>query len=75
MNLTLRRGCSLIVILVLLVVGVPVTFPLRVRPARNYPLDLYLLMDLSYSMSDDLSNLKSLGNQIGNIFTQVFVTC
>lgn len=59
-NITLRRG-------------EPVTFNLSVRPAPNFPLDLYLLMDLSYSMRDDLDNLKGLGSEIaetiGNITT------
>nr|AAB66911.1 integrin subunit betaPo1 [Ophlitaspongia tenuis] len=41
--------------------GQPQTFNLNVRPARNFPIDLYLLMDLSYSMRDDLDNLKQLG--------------
>ena len=45
--------------------GAPITFPLRVRPARNFPIDLYLLMDLSFSMSDDLDNLKRLGADLG----------
>ena len=29
------------------------------------PLDLYILMDFSYSMLDDLNNLKSMGSQLG----------
>ena len=48
-------------------------FTLSVRPARNYPLDLYILTDLSYSFSNDLSTLKTLGtniaNTLGNITT------
>ena len=44
---------------------VPTTFTLLVKPANNFPIDLYLLMDLSYSMSDDLDNLKVLGNSLG----------
>ena len=47
--------------------GEPVTFNLSVQPAPNFPLDLYLLMDLSYSMRDDLDNLKGLGSQIGRL--------
>ena len=45
-----------------------VTGPLSVKPARNYPLDIYLLMDLSYTMLSNLQNLKTLGTQIGKIF-------
>lgn len=45
--------------------GQPETFTLNVRPARNFPIDLYLLMDLSFSMRDDLDNLKRLGSDLG----------
>lgn len=45
--------------------GAPISFPLQVRPARNFPIDLYLLMDLSFSMRDDLDNLKRLGANLG----------
>ena len=38
---------------------------MSVRPARNFPIDLYLLMDLSFSMRDDLDNLKALGASLG----------
>ncbi len=36
-----------------------------VEPARNFPVDIYLLMDLSASMEDDLDNLKRLGASLG----------
>lgn len=29
------------------------------------PLDLYILMDFSNSMADDLDNLKKMGNELG----------
>lgn len=45
--------------------GVAQTFMVRVRPARDFPIDLYLLMDLSFSMRDDLANLKRLGADLG----------
>lgn len=41
------------------------TFPFTVRPAPNFPVDIYLLMDLSLSMDDDLENLKRLGAELG----------
>ena len=44
----------------------PVSVPVTVKPARNYPLDIYMLMDLSYSMADDLETIKTLGTEIGN---------
>ncbi|XP_064419483.1 integrin beta-2 [Latimeria chalumnae] len=54
----------------------PQAFQLRLRPgqpekvsitfkrAQGYPIDLYYLMDLSYSMYDDLENVKTLGTQL-----------
>ncbi|CAI5765475.1 Hypothetical predicted protein [Podarcis lilfordi] len=36
----------------------------RFRRAEGYPVDLYYLMDLSYSMKDDLENIKRLGNHL-----------
>ena len=42
----------------------PKHFMLEVRPSNNYPIDLYLLMDLSFSMRDDLAKLKTLGAQL-----------
>lgn len=34
------------------------------EPGRG-PLDLYILMDFSNSMSDDLDNLKKMGKELG----------
>lgn len=48
-----------------------VTGPLSVKPARNYPLDIYLLMDLSYTMLSNLQNLKTLGTQIASKIVDV----
>ena len=41
------------------------SFTLTLQPANNFPIDLYLLMDLSFSMGDDLQSLKILGNSLG----------
>ena len=46
--------------------GESITFTATVKPAPNFPLDLYYLMDLSYSMRDDLDNLKSLSVDIAS---------
>ena len=48
--------------------GAPTAFSLSVQPSNNYPLDVYLLTDLSYSFRDDLTNLKALGSKIGKHF-------
>ncbi|XP_026061499.1 integrin beta-1-like isoform X1 [Carassius auratus] len=39
-------------------------FVLTFRRAEDYPIDLYYLMDLSYSMKDDLENVKNLGTKL-----------
>ncbi|XP_012497634.1 PREDICTED: integrin beta-1 [Propithecus coquereli] len=46
--------------------GEPQTFTLKFKRAEDYPIDLYYLMDLSYSMKDDLENVKSLGTDLMN---------
>ncbi len=38
---------------------------LMVQSARDFPVDVYFLMDLSFSMRDDLENLKRLGSSVG----------
>ncbi|XP_060104141.1 integrin beta-1 isoform X1 [Heteronotia binoei] len=45
-------------------IGEPQTFSLKFKRAEDYPIDLYYLMDLSYSMKDDLENVKSLGTSL-----------
>ena len=44
--------------------GEPQSFDLKFKRAEDYPIDLYYLMDLSYSMKDDLENVKNLGTQL-----------
>ncbi|XP_056277345.1 integrin beta-1-like isoform X2 [Pseudoliparis swirei] len=43
--------------------GEPQTFELKFKRAEDYPIDLYYLMDLSFSMKDDLENVKNLNRQ------------
>lgn len=40
------------------------SFTVYFRRAEGYPVDLYYLMDLSYSMKDDLENIKRLGSDL-----------
>ena len=47
-----------------LIAGETVTFNVTVRLADNYPVDLYYLMDLSYSMDDDLDVLPTIARQM-----------
>ncbi|KAM6955825.1 integrin beta-2 [Lycodopsis pacificus] len=44
--------------------GLPTTFSVSFKRAKGYPVDLYYLMDLSYSMKDDLENVKELGQRL-----------
>ncbi|XP_058879249.1 integrin beta-1-like isoform X1 [Acipenser ruthenus] len=44
--------------------GEPQTFELKFKRAEDYPIDLYYLMDLSFSMKDDLENVKNLGTNL-----------
>ncbi|XP_032831479.1 integrin beta-1-B-like isoform X1 [Petromyzon marinus] len=44
--------------------GQPQKFNLTFKRAADYPVDLYYLMDLSYSMNDDLENVKKLGTEL-----------
>ncbi|XP_059426782.1 integrin beta-7-like isoform X2 [Carassius carassius] len=45
-------------------IGVPFEFKVEFKRAVGYPIDLYYLMDLSYSMKDDLEQIKTLGQKI-----------
>ncbi|XP_023696185.1 integrin beta-1 isoform X1 [Paramormyrops kingsleyae] len=44
--------------------GEPQSFNLKFKRAEDYPIDLYYLMDLSFSMKDDLENVKNLGTSL-----------
>ncbi|XP_067089159.1 integrin beta-3-like [Osmerus mordax] len=39
-------------------------FTVSVKQVEDYPVDLYYLMDLSYSMKDDLARLRTLSNDL-----------
>ncbi|XP_072027847.1 integrin beta-1-like [Amphiura filiformis] len=47
-----------------LIVGQPQVITLKVRLANDYPLDVYCLMDLSYSMLQHLTNVAQLGDDL-----------
>ncbi|XP_053673915.1 integrin beta-nu [Anopheles nili] len=40
------------------------TVSFEYKPAKNYPLDMYYLMDLTWSMRDDKATLESMGSQL-----------
>ncbi|KAL6103187.1 itgb3 [Pungitius sinensis] len=45
-------------------------FTVSVKQAEDYPVDLYYLMDLSYSMKDDLVRLRTLGSELADTMGQ-----
>lgn len=51
--------------MIALYIGQPAQFTIEVQPAANYPVDLYYLMDVSFSMRDDLDIMKDVMNTIG----------
>ncbi|XP_067825207.1 integrin beta-3-like [Heptranchias perlo] len=40
------------------------SFNIQVRQVEDYPVDIYYLMDLSFSMKDDLENIQQLGTRV-----------
>ena len=42
------------------------SFSVQVRQVEDYPVDIYYLMDLSYSMKDDLGNIQNLGTKLAS---------
>ena len=46
-------------------VGQPKTIPIRVKTPINFPIDVYYLMDLSDTMSDDLKQVREFGPKLG----------
>lgn len=48
----------------LLFIGETKKVKFQYRPAKNYPLDLYYLMDLTWSMKDDKKTLVSLRDDL-----------
>ena len=55
------------VFVVYFITGEMVTFQIRVRPAQLNMTDLYMLMDISFSMRVHLHNLRVLASNIGNL--------
>jgi hypothetical protein len=49
-------------------------FDVKFRQAVDYPVDLYYLMDLSYSMKDDKEKLSQLGDLLGMLQKVIILT-
>jgi integrin beta 1 len=49
----------------------PIQFELKFRQVIDYPLDLYYLMDLSYTMKDDKAKLAALGDTLAGKMRQI----
>ena len=46
-------------------IGQAQNITVSIRPANNISLDVYFLMDQSFSMNDDLQNITKLASQLG----------
>ncbi|KAJ0058348.1 hypothetical protein NL108_013421, partial [Boleophthalmus pectinirostris] len=46
-------------------------FTVSVKQVEDYPVDLYYLMDLSYSMKDDLAKLVTLGSELAQAMGKI----
>jgi len=44
---------------------------MQFKQAKDYPVDLYFLMDLSRSMSDDKGQLERLGDQLAQTMSNM----
>ncbi|KAM6376920.1 integrin beta-4 isoform 2-T2 [Pluvialis apricaria] len=51
--------------------GEEMSFNMDVFQPLESPVDLYILMDFSYSMSDDLDNLKSMGQKLATVLQEL----
>ncbi|KAM3844896.1 integrin beta-4 isoform 2-T4 [Vipera latastei] len=51
--------------------GDEVNIVMKVFEPAESPVDLYILMDFSYSMSDDLDNLKQMGQNLANFLREL----
>ncbi|KAG7464109.1 hypothetical protein MATL_G00183740 [Megalops atlanticus] len=51
--------------------GSKVTFQIQIQQTKDYPVDIYYLMDLSASMFDDLENIKQLGSTLSKEMTKL----
>ena len=60
----MQKCCILFGCIAISCTGQSATFDLKIKPAPNFPLDLYFLMDFSYSMKNDLNKMKSLALDI-----------
>ena len=50
---------------ILFYLGKKVEFNISVKTPKNYPVDLYMLMDMSFSMKDNLQSVETLGKELG----------
>ena len=56
-----------------MLLGEPKSFSIKIKPAENFPVNLYYLMDMSKSMENDLDKLQTLGTKIGMLIIIVMI--
>ena len=54
-------------------VGDPASFTVKVRAMEDFPLDLYFLADMSFSLRDDLNTMKTIANDIGVLYLSLII--
>ena len=59
----------------IIIIGEPQSFTVQVTPNSEYPLDLYILMDLSYSMQDDLEMIRLLLGDLSKCMYLNYIPC
>ena len=55
----------------LLLLDTPHTEDIVVTPAQSFPVDLYVLIDLSQTMADDLTTLRRISEKLGKSGTDI----
>ena len=58
--------CVVLYCIVLCCIELPYSMDVSFRLAKDYPVDLYYIMDLSNTMIKSLGSVANLGNQLGN---------
>ena len=51
-----------------------IEFTVNVKPAKDFPLDLYFVMDLSNSMKDTLDTLKENVEAMSKSYNGIYIT-
>lgn len=65
-ELTILSSSNMVIISILHTSGVPTLLNVTISPAESTAVDMYLLMDLSLTMLQDLNNLRTTSGMLGS---------